>query len=192
MKCCTLPQPVGFFCCCFLGGRGLALDTTEIYSLVPVCMALTLILGHSSVRKRNVLCSFIPNFSAALVLVFLIQHLVCCHSMLVCWRSYWISFHMIDIQQRELCLADVTYYTFNSEPISFKLGMVQDMTILFRLISVWMTLTFTQGHRFIGKLEPVQSSNLNFRDDWLCWEDDSKDVLWIWIVWALALLVWLF
>ena len=43
------------------------------------------------------------------------------------------------------------------EPVSFKLGMIIDITELYNLIPVWMTLIFTQGHRVAGKRELVQS-----------------------------------
>ena len=37
------------------------------------------------------------------------------------------------------------------EPISFKLGVMLDMTKLYDVIAVWITLTVTQGHRVVGK-----------------------------------------
>ena len=43
------------------------------------------------------------------------------------------------------------------ELIFFKLGMMIDMTKLYILIPVLMTLTVIQGHRVMKNLEPVQS-----------------------------------
>ena len=40
--------------------------------------------------------------------------------------------------------------------ISFKLGKLIDRIILYILILVLMTLTFTHGHRFTRKLDLVQ------------------------------------
>ena len=52
-------------------------------------------------------------------------------------------------------------------------NFMQDMTKFYSLIPVWMILMFTQGHRDMGKLEPVQSfcwkvawSNSNVHDGW--------------------------
>ena len=39
-----------------------------------------------------------------------------------------------------------------NQPCCFKLGMMLNMTKLYTLTPVWMTLTFTQGHRIMGKL----------------------------------------
>ena len=83
--------------------------------------------------------------------------------------------------------------------ICFKLGMKLNMTKLYSLIPVWMTLMFIQGHSITGKVELVQSfcckvawSNADVFDGWLCKEDDGEEVLpvmQIWIVWAFSLLV---
>ena len=54
------------------------------------------------------------------------------------------------IQGNELCLDDFMKYAFNiglCEPISFKLGVIWDRANLLHLIPVWMSMTFTQGHR---------------------------------------------
>ena len=79
----------------------------------------------------------------------------------------------------------------------FKLGVMLDITKLYSLISVWMTLMFTDGDRVMGKLKLLQSfywkvawSNSNVNDGWLCKGDDYGEVyVWqIWVVWAFALL----
>ena len=64
----------------------------------------------------------------------------------------------------------------------------------------WVTLTFTQGHRIIEKLELVQnftvfwssSRQSNVCDCLLCNGVDFKEILqvwWIWISWTFALLL---
>ena len=68
------------------------------------------------------------------------------------------------------------------EPFTFKLGMMVDMTDLYILISVWMSLTFTQGHRLMRTLELVKSfcwkvaqSYTNICRGWLCKDDDCRE-----------------
>ena len=43
------------------------------------------------------------------------------------------------------------------EPLCFKLGMMLDMNRLYSMIPIWITLTSSQSHRVIGKLELLQS-----------------------------------
>ena len=82
------------------------------------------------------------------------------------------------------------------ELISFKLGIMRNMTKLYIFIPPWMILTFTLGHIFMRKLVLVQSfcckvawSSLNICSCWSCkW---NYYVWWIWIVWAIALLVYI-
>ena len=122
----------------------------------------------------------------------------------VCARA-----HTHNIQERKLCWCDFMKYMFNivmcqdtCEPICFKLWMILDTTKLYSLISSWITLMFTQGHRFTGKLELVHSfcckvawSNSDVHDGWLCMGGNCEDLLlvWqIWISWAFALHVLLF
>ena len=61
---------------------------------------------------------------------------------------------MISIEGRELYLGDVIKSTCNTnsgslsdtyEPISIKHGRLVDMTRLYSLILIWMTLTFTHA-----------------------------------------------
>ena len=73
-------------------------------------------------------------------------------------------------------------------------------TDLYSMIPVWMT--FTEGHRVMGKLELVQLfcykaawSNPNVCNGWLCKGDDITEDLsvWrIWTIWAVALHVLFF
>ena len=47
-------------------------------------------------------------------------------------------------------------------PISFKLGMMVEITGLYILISVWMTLTFFQGHSRIRNQKPPRTFSRKF------------------------------
>ena len=65
---------------------------------------------------------------------------------------------------RELCSHEFMKCTFNivmcqntCELICFELGGMLNTTKLYSLISVWMALVFTQGHRRTGNLELVLS-----------------------------------
>ena len=54
------------------------------------------------------------------------------------------------------------------EPFCFRSGMMLYTTTLCSLISVWLTLMFTQGHRVTGKLELCHSlGKINFRDGYI-------------------------
>ena len=89
-------------------------------------------------------------------------------------------------QGRELCwhgfmkyMPDIVTCQDTWELICFKLGMTLNATKLYSLITVWMTLMFTQGDMIKGKLELVWSfccnavwSNSNVHDGWLCTGDD--------------------
>ena len=72
-------------------------------------------------------------------------------------------FYMISVQGREPYLGNYIEYSFNFvlcfdayEPISFKLGMMIDMTSLYCLIPVWIILTLIQGHWLMRKVEHMQ------------------------------------
>ena len=80
------------------------------------------------------------------------------------WKFMLNLFCTNDIQGRELCWHDFMKYTFNvvicqdtCQSVFFKLGMMLNMTNVYSLIPVWMTLMFTQGHRAMLKLELVHS-----------------------------------
>ena len=69
-----------------------------------------------------------------------------------------------NIQGRELCWYDFIKHMINIAlcqdtcgSICFKLGMMLDMTKLYSLIPVWLTLILVKGHRVMGKLELVKS-----------------------------------
>ena len=87
------------------------------------------------------------------------------------------------------------------EPISFKQGMMLEMTKLFVLIPVWITLTLPQGHRIMTKL--VQSFcckvawSCPICDDWSCWEMTAKKSCklkgcWLFERWALNITLLVF
>ena len=68
-------------------------------------------------------------------------------------------FCAVNIQERELCLDDfITYTSYTGQCsdiyklICYNLYMMLNTTKLFSLIPVWMTLTFTQDLRGMGKL----------------------------------------
>ena len=68
----------------------------------------------------------------------------------------------IDIQGRKFYLYAFIKYTFNIslcpdtyDLICFELGVMLDTANLCCVLPVWMTLIFTQGRRFTGKLELV-------------------------------------
>ena len=169
------------------------IDTTKPCSLIPIWMTLTFIQGHSYMMiKQKLLCCFPHkspngcgwNFYAAMT-----------------WWSVKfkpVVSHMIHIQGRELNFGDFKDNIFKialcldaSELICFKLGMMIDMTKLPILIPVWSTLTLTQGHRVVRKLELTQSfcSKVAWRSPdihsgWVCRgmsaQKSCKYVWWIW------------
>ena len=90
------------------------------------------------------------------------------------------------VQRKEICWCDFTKYMINIVMWTdlCQTGLVLDMTALYSLIPVWMTLMFTQGHRVTKKLElvlsfccKVEQSNSNIHDGWLCKEDDCEEAL---------------
>ena len=106
-------------------------------------------------RKLKVLCSFSRNFLDGLW-----WSLVKCLALLVCWCWCYTSFAQLIFMGKELYICDFINYTFTFvqlpdiyEWICFKLGVMLDKTNVYSNIPVWMTLTFTQGHRLTGKVE---------------------------------------
>ena len=127
---------------------GMIIEITNLWILVSVWMTLTFIHGHSCMKRNASVSIFLEislliltNFRMLLQLVDLLKlklNLFCTNN----------------IQGRKHCWHDFIKYTVNivlcwdiSEPICFKLDMMWDMTILYSLIPVWMTLKLTQGHR---------------------------------------------
>ena len=91
-------------------------------------------------------------------------NLVCCHNLLVCWSPCFIySTQLVVRGENFTCMiylkctfcTGLCYYT--CEPISFKLSLITDMTMLYFMSPVWMTFTFTDDHRVTRKLQLVQS-----------------------------------
>ena len=81
----------------------------------------------------------------------------------------------------------------------FQTWYYANMTKPYNLISVWMTLMFTQGHRVTGMVEFVQSlcckaawSKSNVCDCWLCKEDDHGEDVWVWRIWMIWALILFF
>ena len=168
---------------------------------MSVWVTLTFFQSHSFMRNQNFRCPLSHKLKHRFG-----WNSVCCHNMLGFFKLMLILFRTTTIQGRELFIRDLMKYTFKivmcpdtCEAICFKLGMMQNTTNLCSLIPLSMTLMFTQGHGFTGKLELVQSfcckvvwSNSNVCDGWLCKGNYCDEVLWvwrIWIVWAFTLLV---
>ena len=69
--------------------------------------------------------------------------------------------HMIDSQERELCVGDSMKYTFNIGLCSDTYERILSNLVILvttkvcMLILVWMTVTFAQGHTAARKLELV-------------------------------------
>ena len=94
------------------------------------------------------------NFCAYFLTYFSIDFDQIWYDAMTCWS---VQVHanfvcMISIQGRELNFGVCKMYMFKIgwcldayEPISFKFGIMIDITELCILISVWMTLAFTQG-----------------------------------------------
>ena len=117
-------------------------------------------------KSRNFCAHFLSNFSVHL------NEIWC--AALTHWfvEAHVDSVHMIDVQGSELhqnyfwkeyvqdCISSSSRFArlhFDTyKLISFKLGMKLDMTKFFILMSVWMILTFTEGHRVRRKLLFVQ------------------------------------
>ena len=150
------------------------IGTSELYILIPVSVTMTFIKGHSCMRNQKLLRSFSCKF-----LSWFRWNVVCCQN---CWfveahdkfsrhNSYSkktdISTGRIlwNVSLTLTCVRTLVYY------ICFKLDVMLDTTKLFTFIPVY-TLSFSQGHRFMGNLETVQSfccrvawSNPNICDD---------------------------
>ena len=65
--------------------------------------------------------------------------------------------HLVGLKNGHICKNFTQYGEQLScldtrEPICFKLGMMLGTTNLYSMISVWMTLMFTQGHRVTENL----------------------------------------
>ena len=67
---------------------GAMIDTTKVYSFIPVWIALTFIQGFSWIRKQKLLLSFSCKFLNPFTFR---QYLVCCHD--CCWILFaWLIF----------------------------------------------------------------------------------------------------
>ena len=66
-------------------------------------------------------------------------------------------FLITNIQERKLNLGNFSMRSSAYEPISFKLGMMINMTKLYDYIPVGMTLIVTQYYRLTRQLELVRS-----------------------------------
>ena len=81
--------------------RGVVIDTTEIYILIPVCVTSTLIQGHGDARKENKAVPIISQSYEWIWLEFgMLLRLVCLINPMLIWS------HLINIQRRESKLGD--------------------------------------------------------------------------------------
>ena len=88
------------------------------------------------------------------------SNLLCCHGLLVCWNSCYNYITLLIFRgestllwwfYKEYFITLARLWTL-IKTISFKLGRIPDITKLYSSIIVWVTLTFTQGHRVTRKL----------------------------------------
>ena len=180
----------------------MVIEITKVSSLMAVWhwKILTFIQGHSWTRKQKLLCSFSHNFITDLDEIWYTT---------MTFGSVQVHatfFHLTVIQVREMYKGDfvrnllsIGVHLGDYTPISFKRGMMINMTKLCMSMPGSMTMTFTQGHRIMRELELVQSfcckgawSSPNSHSGRLCKGDDCKETLcvwWILIGWAFALLV---
>ena len=133
------------------------IDITKLYGAMPVWITLTSNEGHSFMRKLEFLHSFSRKFSINLDQMWYVA--TTCWSVLVQGKFY--------IQGRDhvsvMCICIYLYkYMFKigwrldtNQVTSFTCGIMTDMTRFYMMMPVWMTLTFTQGHRVARKLKLV-------------------------------------
>ena len=159
------------------------IETTKLYILISVWMILIFIERHSCMRNWKLQCPFLTNL---IIVLDEIQYVAT-----TCWIVEAHAMGTSIVQGRQLCWHDFMKYMFNSilcrdtcEVICLKLNMMLNMTKLYSLISVWMTLMFTLGHSLVGKVGRVQSfcckvagRNSNFCDGCFCKGDDCEEVL---------------
>ena len=128
---------------------GTVIDTIELYILIPVYLALTLIQGHRSARKQKIM----QQLSHIIYFNRFRWNLVYCWNLLVRWTPY--SLYVIYLVLKggnPFCVISFffsSFFYFNNglcsdiyRPISFKFSIMIETTKLYILISVWMTLTF--------------------------------------------------
>ena len=131
---------------------GTIIETTKFYILISVWMTLTFIQGHSCMRNQKLLCPFSWKHCRwfGLDSVFATNcWFVKAHAKFVCTSN---------IFGRELCRCDFIEYMFNivlfgdtHEQICFKHCLMLNIAKIYTLISVWLTLMFTQSYRVYRK-----------------------------------------
>ena len=149
---------------------GLMIDTNVLYILILALLTLTLVQGHMSVRKQKFMC----QFSHKVFNRFQWNLVYCCVHV-----SIEIDWKLIGVMNLTLLLChpysrektllydfvknnfNVGLYSDIYRSIAFKLGMMRETAMLYVLISVWMTLTFVQGHSSSKKFEVHVLANLS-------------------------------
>ena len=90
------------------------------------------------------------------------------------------------------CAIDIGLCVDPYEAISFKLLML-DTAIFYSMMPIWMTVTFTLGHRAERQLDHVQLlywkvgwNSQNFWNGWSYKGGDCKENLWVWWIWIVS------
>ena len=124
---------------------GMMIETSKLYILISVWMILMFIQGHSCIWNRKLQCPFYHKSKYRFGL-----NSVYWHNLLKLMLNVFCT---STIQGRELCWRDFMKYMCNimcqnnCETICFKLGMMVNTTKIYSLISLRMTLVFTEGYR---------------------------------------------
>ena len=152
-----------------------------------VWMTLTFIQSHGCMRNKKLQSPFSHK------LICWLDEIGCVAT--TCWfvetrANFFVCTN--NIQGKELCWRYILWYvclasscirTLVDQCVSNLFSLLNTAKV-YSLISVWMTLMFTQGHWATGKLELVQAfcckvawSSSNVGDGWLCKGNGSEEVL---------------
>ena len=125
-------------------------NTIVLHILIPIWLTLTLVQGHGVRESKNFCANYLSKFLIDLNWIWYTIETCWCdephiHSMLSIEHSSetYLYYKLYDVIKKRNF--NVGLYS----EISFILGMVIKSTKLYILVSVWMTLTFIQGHSCI-------------------------------------------
>ena len=127
---------------------GMMIDTSVLCILILVSLTFSFIQGHRSVKKQKPLCQLSHK-----VFNWFEWNLVYCWDLLVWWTSY--SFYLIHLvfkgeNSTPVILLkknfNIGLYSDIYRPVSCKLCVMIETTKPYTHISVWLTVTFIQGH----------------------------------------------
>ena len=152
---------------------GIVTDVPEVCTLKSSWMTLAFIQSHNFVREQKVLCSISHRF-----VCWVGWNVVCC-SQAVGFIKLNLIFLTTGIQGSVYVIYHWHWPVFRHFRTKFVIWLMLDKTKCYILITVWMTMTITQGHGVTRKLVLAQSlfcivawRNPNFCDGWLCKGDD--------------------